>query len=83
MTKIMRDCDSRWPSGTSVSLYRRVMRDGAYVADGTAVATATVAAGLLTLANVPEDGAGYIAIGANGARAMTGAGARLSWAASH
>jgi hypothetical protein len=83
VTKIMRDCDSRWPSGTSVSLYRRVIRDGTYVADGTAVATASVAAGVLTLANVPDDGAGYIAIGANGARALTGAGAKLSWAAAH
>jgi hypothetical protein len=83
VTKVLRGVDDRWPNGTSVSLYRRAMREGRWVEDGAAIATASVTSGVLTLANVPEDAAGYIAVGANGARAATGAGAKLSWAASH
>jgi len=81
VTKVMRNVDHIWPNGTSVSLYNRTQRDGAYVANGLLLGTASVTAGALTFAGVPDDLAGLIAVGA-GKSVATGAG-KLSWAAAH
>ena len=84
VTKVMRGIEHVFPAGTSVSLYRRVFRDGAWAPDlsSGAVATATVTSGNLSFANVPDDsGRGYVAVG-GGKTVACGAG-KLSWAASH
>jgi hypothetical protein len=86
VTKVAHDLHDRYPSGTSVSVYKRCMRDGAPAPAGAAIATAAVAAdGTLTLAGVPDDSAGLVLVGTVGGKQVvvsTGVG-KLSWAASH
>ena len=81
VTKTLRNIEHIWPSGTSVSLYARTMRDGAPAASGAAIATAAVTGGALVFSNVPDDVAGLVAVGA-GKTVSTGAG-KLSWASAH
>lgn len=87
VTKILRDLHTKFPVGTSVSIFKRVMRDGVWVPTGAAVATASVQAdGTVTLANVPDDGAGYVVVGTGVSgqqlTVQTGVGG-LSWAGRH
>ena len=90
ITRTLRQVDSKFPVGTSVSLYKRGVRP-AYAAPGApsgpVLATATVAAdGSLAFASVADDTGGFIAyaqVSGKHVAVSCGSGGKLSWASSH